>query len=136
MVELDKFVPSHGNAHLFPSPGDDLYTHRLLVQVVVYGRDRHCWVDGCNGDGVWWLHEGIYRRSDVQGWAKDLRVLIHTPYNCVGLCGLHHETADEPSRFDVADWMLLRYGRNFVRWCRYLPFKINPLRGWLSQFSY
>ena len=129
-----RFISQNSDiAHLFPSPGTDLAEHRYYLSQHILARDGRCWVESCQGGEMWWLHEGVYRRSRVQGWQprKD-RILIHTPYNCIGLCEQHHETTLEPSSAEIVEWMLLTYGEDFICWCRWLRFKRNPLEAWLS----
>ena len=129
---MDRFVPQYSSLRpYFPAPGSK--HHMLAVAAFVWRRDGRCWVSGCDGRFQTPPHHAVLRKSDVQGWDYPLRCLIDTPYNLILLCGDHHETADEPSRKEVADWMWLRYGPDFVRWLRWLPYKVHPLRGWLGH---
>jgi hypothetical protein len=127
-----KFVPAVQNLrHLFPAPGTT--GHLPALGAFLFGRDGWCWVEGCfGGDGLY-VHHAVLRKSDVQGWQpRERRCTIDNPYVCVSLCGDHHETDLEPSREEVADWMYEQYGEDFVRFLRWLKFKVHPLRGWLE----
>jgi len=119
----------------FPDVGDDLNAHRW-VQLFPFLklRDGRCWVTSadCSPKGFY-IHEAI-RRSAVQGWAKPLRVLIHTPFNCVLLCANHHETAIEPPMLEIAESMFHVYGLQYLDWLKSLPFLpgSHPLKGFLE----
>ena len=129
---MSLFIPQYKSlVPYFPKPGTT--GHLPTLAAFVQGRDGHCAVPGCDYHQGTPPHHGVLRRSDVQGWDRRLRCLIDTPYCVLQLCVLHHETALEPSREEVANWMWLRYGPDFVRWLRWLPYKVHPLRGWLGH---
>lgn len=135
-------VPEGSLAHLFPGPDSKWTGHRAAVWAYCRSRDV-CVVDKqirgwandehCKGT-ILDLHEGIISRQDVRGWTWDRKLSIHTPYNCIVLCRGHHETEYEPSRVEVANWMLWMYQRRFFEWIDSLPFKpgSHPLKGWLE----
>lgn len=127
-----RYVPVNPSmAHLFPASGST--GHLAAVSHFVYNRDGMCAVQGCAGRNPTPPHHGVLRKSDVQGWQpKGLRCLIDTPFCLVQLCDLHHETALEPSRIEVANWMWGLYGDEVIEWLEWLPFKVHPLRGWLA----
>jgi hypothetical protein len=121
-----------GLAPLFPGIGADLKAHRAALGAYVMARDGQCWAKGCAGHYHSYMHEAI-RRSAAQGWKRPWRILIHTPYNCLMLCDLHHETELEPSVMDVAEWMLAAYGPDYIAWLDSLPFIAHPLKGFLAS---
>lgn len=131
---MARFMPQQERLRrLFPVPGE--LPAIMALEAYLYGRDGICWVGDLRCSKVFTpLHHAVLRKSDVQGWQpKARRVLIDTPYNLIRLCTAHHETALEPKREEVADWMFGKYGSDFVRWLRWLQFKVHPLRGWLER---
>lgn len=129
---------------LFPAVGADFAGHCAAVKAyLLRQRDGWCWVrehkqptwEKCSPALIAHKHEGPIRRSDVQGWPKPWRVIIHNPFNCVILGAAHHSTEHEPSREQIANWMLDYYGDPYVRWLASLPFKMgtNPMKGWLER---
>ena len=101
-----------------------------LIPIIVE-RDGLCWVADCP-NRIKDVHEAIVTRGDVQGWkpSKRREIIFH-PYNCIGLCDLHHNTENEPKAIDVFNWMCGYYGREVVTvWFRELArqFKVVPGR--------
>ena len=134
---MDRFIPAdHSIVHLFPSP-DGTGASPVALAMYLFQRDGICWVKGCTCTIPTRPHHAVIRRSDVQGWQpRERRCVIDTPYVLVNLCVEHHETALEPSREEVADWMLAHYGSDVIRYYCWLPFKVHPLRGWLARSGY
>lgn len=102
-----------------------------VVQIVLEREGSVCWVADCMCQACD-VHEAIVTRGDVQGWkpAKRREVIFH-PFNCIALCKIHHNTADEPKAADVFDWMCGYYGRAEVtEWFAELArqFKVVPGR--------
>lgn len=121
-------------AEWFPSIGDGVQAHRFVLLPFILERDGVCWVTGCKGHRVSYMHEAI-RRSAVMGWRKPLRVIIQNPFNCVMLCDLHHETYRQPAPQEIADWMYDTY-TDYLPWLQSLPFKVqsaHPLAGWMRR---
>lgn len=121
---------------LFPREGTNITRHRRWLKLWLAAETMAaCFVNElgieCNRRGTN-MHEAI-RRSKAQGWHKRKRVLIFTPYNCVLLCDAHHETADEPSMYEIADYMLAKHGVEYLQWLASLPFKDHPLKGLLER---
>lgn len=125
-------------AAAFPDIGDDVNAHRWeRLFPFLRLRDRLCWVlSNGHGKGLY-VHEAV-RRSAVMGWAEPLRVLIHTPFNSILLCGEHYGTAAEPPLSKVADWMFQTYGLRYLEWLRALPFLpgTHPLKGFLEYHGF
>lgn len=116
---------------LFPTTGDDIATHRARLKTWTFEQQEYkCWVEGCN-ERAMDLHEPI-KRSCV-GWKPRQKVLLFTPYNCIGLCRkYHHEKPDEPSMLEVAEWMYEQHGDHYIDWLCSLPFRSlasHPLKG-------
>jgi hypothetical protein len=118
---------------MFPDIGASVQEWRNTLQPFIYDRDGPCWVTGCDGHNISYMHEAI-RRGAVMGWPKPWRVIIQNPFNCVILCDLHHETHREPAPEEIADWMLDTYGNDYLLWLESLPFKSrHPLDGWMRR---
>jgi len=136
---IERFIPEDSSlAHLFPAPGADKCAVRVQLGIYLAERDGRCWVPGCAGHTPSPPHEAMITRGNVQGWPKvdGTRVLIFVPLNTLALCSDHHNTALEPKRNDVADWMLDYYGSDVVRWLRSLKFKTrHPMQGWIDAHS-
>ena len=138
-IEVEAWKPKRDRilAAAFPDIRDGLNAHRWgKLYPFLSIRDRLCWVlSNEHGRGLY-IHEAI-RRSAVMGWAPPLRVLIHTPFNSILLCGKHHGTATEPSLHEIADWMFQTYGLQYLQWLQSLPFLAgtHPLKGFLEYHA-
>ena len=108
-------VPEGGLGLWFPEEGENLgFWRARLKRFLCEMQEWRCWVEGCENPAAH-MHEAI-RRSAVQGWKRERRVLIMTPMNCVVLCSTkHHGMAEEPSMEEIADRMYEEHGEDYVR---------------------
>jgi len=126
-------------APFFPEVGADMAEHRCMLKMdYLVHRDRCCRACGEPFLGrVAHMHEGILSRRDVQGWPKEWRVLIMTPFNCILInreANLGLDGKSPPPRARVLAEHVHMYGPGVVHWLRSLPFKSHPLRGLLKGY--
>lgn len=130
------YQPPRHLAYLFPPPTGSVIDWRMLeLSEILYRRDGACWIPDCNGHTTSSIHEAIVTRGDVQGWQpKSRRLEIFNGLNCIRLCDLHHNTALEPAREEIAAFMADLYGLDIVLdWLLSLEFRSrHPLTHWME----
>ena len=135
---MTSFVPRDKSLRAyFPAVGDDLYGHRMRLKMYLM-RTSPLECPSCGEIPIIvHMHEGIISREETRGLDAEQKVLVHTPYNCILLCGSCNWGLDgkaPPAREQVLEWKCAQYGEEEIaRWLRSLPYKVHPLRGWLER---
>ena len=118
------------NKSLFPTTRDKIsgegsWRNTILLPAIYERENWLCWVDGCYNRATS-VHEAVISRNDVRGWKLKSRILIHSIYNCIALCGTCHKIP--PSKEEVLLWMFEEYDQeSVIVWFNDLPFVANPV---------
>ena len=79
------------------------------------------------------MHEALVKRSDVQGWPDEKKILIFCEENCVILCHRCHMEYGQTSH--MTEWFVdyrERQGYDLKAWLRTLPFVVTPKLGYVG----